>query len=165
MKNFNILAVHWKIWILGGGRFTKKSILRRDCLKGGLEQFADLRGGGLGWQERGGGVFEGEWYPNAHYEDPIHICNFDIDHPVTISNFPQKLAKNQYICVGTNNISSLSYISSALVFRTTLRTTAEVNCLIFKIPCKKVIVIILYQQKSLNLPEKLAGNHYICEQF
>ena len=33
-------------------------------------QFADLRGGGGGgaWQERGGGVFEGGWYTNAHYD-------------------------------------------------------------------------------------------------
>ena len=39
----------------------------RDCLKGGggLGQFADLRGA---WQESGGGVFEGGWYPNAHYD-------------------------------------------------------------------------------------------------
>ena len=22
----------------------------------------------MAWQERGGGVFEGSWYPNAHYE-------------------------------------------------------------------------------------------------
>ena len=31
-----------------------------DCLKRGLGQSADLGGGG-GWQERGGGVFEGRW--------------------------------------------------------------------------------------------------------
>ena len=32
--------------------------------KGGLGQFVDLR---EDWQERGG-VFEGVWYPNAHYD-------------------------------------------------------------------------------------------------
>ena len=39
---------------------------------GGLGQFADLRGGGLG-----GGVFERGWYPNAHYvlSDQVWWCN------------------------------------------------------------------------------------------
>ena len=60
MKNFNILGVHWKIWLLGGG-FTKNQypIERWDSLKrGGGGQFTNLKGGGLGKKE-GGGVFEG----------------------------------------------------------------------------------------------------------
>ena len=37
----------------------EKPIWRGDCRKmGWLGQFVDLRGA---WQERGGGVFEGEW--------------------------------------------------------------------------------------------------------
>ena len=36
----------------------KNQYIGEDCLKRGLGQFAHLRGGG-GWQERGGGVFEG----------------------------------------------------------------------------------------------------------
>ena len=48
MKNFNILGVHWKIWLLGG---VMKSQYRGVIAeKGGLRQFADLRGA---WQERG----------------------------------------------------------------------------------------------------------------
>ena len=62
MKNFNIMGVHWKVWLLGGGGGHRKLIYRGNCLKrmgvGGLGQFADLRG--KAWQKRGGGVFEGE---------------------------------------------------------------------------------------------------------
>ena len=64
MKNFDILAVHWKIQLLG--RVTKNQqggLLKKE----GLGLLADLRGGGSAWQERGGGAFEGGWYPNAHY--------------------------------------------------------------------------------------------------
>ena len=54
MKNFNILWVHEKIRLLGRG-FTKNQYREWIAYKGGLGQFADLRGA---WQERGGGVFE-----------------------------------------------------------------------------------------------------------
>ena len=52
MKNFNILGIHGKIRVLGGG--SHKTIYRGDCLK---------RGGG-GWQERGI-VFEGGLIPQC----------------------------------------------------------------------------------------------------
>ena len=61
MKNFNILGVHWKIWLLGG-EFKKNRYRGRDCQKRGLGQFADLRRGLA--EKRGGG--EG-WYPDADY--------------------------------------------------------------------------------------------------
>ena len=62
MKNFNILWVHWKLRLLGGGGY-KKPIQRGDCLTRGLEQFTDLSRGA--WQERRGGDFKwGSWYPN-----------------------------------------------------------------------------------------------------
>ena len=49
MKNFNIMEVPWKIRFLWeekiyGSRKTN-IIYRRDCLKRGLGQFPDLRGG------------------------------------------------------------------------------------------------------------------------
>ena len=55
MKNFNTLGFHWKIQLLGDGEFMKNRYRGMDCLKRGA------------WQERGGGVFEGGWYSNAHY--------------------------------------------------------------------------------------------------
>ena len=63
MKSFNILGIHWKIWLLGGGGLTKNQY-RGGGLpkKGSLGQFANLRGT---WQERGGRG----WYPNAHYDN------------------------------------------------------------------------------------------------
>ena len=68
MKNFDILHLHWKIWLLGG-EFMKNQYRGGEggCLKRGLGQFADLRG--LAWQERGGSVFEGGWYLDAHYNE------------------------------------------------------------------------------------------------
>ena len=45
MKNFNILGVHWKICLLGGG--VMKNQYRGGLPKkggGGLQQFGDLRG-------------------------------------------------------------------------------------------------------------------------
>ena len=52
MKNLNILGVHWKIQLLRG-EGHKKLIKERLPKKGGLGQFADLRGA---WQEKGVGV-------------------------------------------------------------------------------------------------------------
>ena len=63
MKNFNILGVHRKIWVLRGGGH-KRPIYRWDCLKREAWTVCRFKGG---WQERGGGVFEGGSYPNAHY--------------------------------------------------------------------------------------------------
>ena len=42
------------------------------------KQFADLKKGD--WQERGSGVFERGWYPNAHYayersSNPLYLGN------------------------------------------------------------------------------------------
>ena len=43
MKNFNILKVHWKIQLLGGG--SCKTTTEGGLSVKGLGQFADLRGG------------------------------------------------------------------------------------------------------------------------
>ena len=52
MKNFNILGVHRKIGVLGGGGHEKPRYKGGLPKKGGLGQFAELRGA---WQESGGG--------------------------------------------------------------------------------------------------------------
>ena len=51
-----------------------------------------------------------------NFQDHIHKRDFDIYYPLTISDFPQMQAQNQYVCVGTQNISSLSDISSLCFF-------------------------------------------------
>ena len=56
MKNFNILVVHWKIRLLGGGS-------RKTNIDGGLPKketwkVCRLKGAG-GWRERGDGDFKG----------------------------------------------------------------------------------------------------------
>ena len=46
MKDFNIFGVHWKIPLLEGGVHVKPIYSQYITpLKGGLGQFADLRGG------------------------------------------------------------------------------------------------------------------------
>ena len=45
IKNFNIMWVHYVIQFLGGRSSQKKLKKRKDCLKGGHEQVADLKGG------------------------------------------------------------------------------------------------------------------------
>ena len=51
--------VHWKIRFLRGGGYN---YLKR----GSLAVYKFKVGGGT-WPEKGGGVFLGGWYPNAHY--------------------------------------------------------------------------------------------------
>ena len=65
MKNFNILGVHWKIWLLGGA--TKNQYKGGIALKGGFGQFLSLRWG-LGKKEGWWCFWGGGWYPNAHYD-------------------------------------------------------------------------------------------------
>ena len=63
MKNFDILGVHWKIWLLGG-EFTKKNDIEGDCLKKGPWTVCRFKGA---WQERGGVFLRGGWYLDVHY--------------------------------------------------------------------------------------------------
>ena len=75
MKNFNIQRVHRKIRLLVG-RTHEKPIERRDCLKrGGLGQFADLRGE-LDKKE-GEGVFE-----RGGVDTPMHTMREEIQKSI-----------------------------------------------------------------------------------
>ena len=50
VKNFNIMGVHWNIWLLGGWEFTKKQYIWGNSLKRwGLEQ---AKGRGA-WRKKG----------------------------------------------------------------------------------------------------------------
>ena len=98
-----------------------------------------------------------------NFQDHIHKSDFHIYHPVTMSNFAQKLAQNQYICVATQNISSLADIISPLLFLKSLRTTAEVELFNFQYPRQKSNFDTNYmKRKSLYLSEKLTRKHNIC---
>ena len=84
MKNFNILVVYWKIWLLGEGKGgTRKTNIEGGLPKkeGGLEQFADLRGA---WQERGGVFLRG-------VDTPMHTME-------TLASF-RKQQKTQKLAV------------------------------------------------------------------
>ena len=90
IKNFNILGVHWKIWLLVGGFSKNQYRVGADGLKrGGLDSLPIQGGGGGGaWQEREPGVLlrgRGVWYPNAHYEFPIQIL---VIFPITTRFWP-----------------------------------------------------------------------------
>ena len=78
-----------------------------------------------------------------NFQDQIHKSDFDIYHPLTIPNFPQMLAQNQYICVGTYNISSLSDISSPSLFLESLRATAKVEWLNFQDPIQESVLTLI----------------------
>ena len=72
MKNFNILGVHWKTWLLGGGEggVMKNQYRGEDCLKrGGAWTVCQFKGA---WQERGG-VFEG-----GGGDTPIHTMPLSV---------------------------------------------------------------------------------------
>ena len=62
-KNFNILGVHWKIQFLEGG-------LEKPIYSARLPKKREWV-----WIERGGGVFQGGWYPNAHYD---YFVSFEV---------------------------------------------------------------------------------------
>ena len=71
IKNFKIVGVHWKIRLLGrgggwGGGGGGGGGAWETNIEGGLGQFVHLRKGLA--RKGSGGVFEGGWYPNAHYE-------------------------------------------------------------------------------------------------
>ena len=77
------MGVYWKIQLLGGGS-RKTNIEWVDCLKRGAWT-VDLR---EGWQERGHGVLEGGWYPDAHYElSQNHLIHVLIQPSVIASNW------------------------------------------------------------------------------
>ena len=66
MQNYNILGVHWKIQVLGVG--SQKTNIEGGLPKnGGLDSLQIWDG-----KKEGGGVFKGDWYPNAHYEYNWH---------------------------------------------------------------------------------------------
>ena len=57
IKNYNILGVHWRIWVLGGW-FLKNQFRRRGCLK--REAWTVWGFKGRAWQERRRWCFWGE---------------------------------------------------------------------------------------------------------
>ena len=67
IKKYDILEVHWKIWLLGGG-VTKNSIEGGELFKGGrgLGQFADLMGRDLA-RKRGVVLLMAGGGGDAHY--------------------------------------------------------------------------------------------------
>ena len=93
MKFFYFVVVHWNIWFLGGrGGAWKTSIEGGIAWKGGLGQFADLRGLG----KKDGVVFlKGGWYPNAHYVIVALLCQHNYQlcklHQAVLTEEPQAL--------------------------------------------------------------------------
>ena len=64
MKNFSIIG-SLKNSIFRWKKSRKTNMLGNDCFKKSeLEQFAYLRSG---LAKKGEGIFESDWYPNAHY--------------------------------------------------------------------------------------------------
>ena len=74
IKNFYFLGVHWKIRLLGGGG-SRKTIIEGGLAKKGACIVCRFKGAGFGKKE-GDGVFDGGWYPNAHYEKVTDVLAF-----------------------------------------------------------------------------------------
>ena len=66
MKNFNILGVHRKIWVLGG--------LHEKIIYGGDWTVCGFKGRGGGLTMKKGGCFWVGWYPNAYYVFYVEEC-------------------------------------------------------------------------------------------
>ena len=77
------------------------------------------------------------------------------------------LALSQYAQGESQNISSILHISCLLHFLKSFRNTAYVELFNFQDPTQKKTDFGSYYIKiqSLNLPEKVAGNQNVCEQF
>ena len=63
-------------------------------------------------------------------------------------------------------MSSLLDITSSLHFLwTVLELLLDWNCLIFKMPYKKLILTFIRSKDCVTLPENVAGNLNMCEEF
>ena len=89
-----------------------------------------------------------------NFQDPIHKNDFHIYDQLRISNFSQELAPNQHICVATQNNSSLSDISSTLLFWKASELQLQQNSLILNIPDEKVTLTFFISKSSLKLYQK-----------
>ena len=97
----------------------------------------------------------------TQFQNPIHKNNFNIYHTQRIFNFPQKLARNQYICGESQNASPLCAISPSLSFLKMLRTTAQRELIYFHDTIQKSDFNTYYATAIFNLPEKLLATN-IC---
>ena len=84
---------------------------------GGLGQFVDLRGA---WQERGGGVFEGGCYTNAHYD-----------------------SANMLLEIKESRESSLNLSNNKMVILLFWLSNQHLRCLDLKLPSKWFMFLIL----------------------
>ena len=91
------------------------------------------------------------------FNSPINKSDFDIYHTVTILNVPQAFEEPVYIW------RILEY-QFPLLFLEIVRAIFKVKLVNFQNPIQKIDFDIYYiKRQSLNLPEKLAGNHNLCE--
>ena len=108
---FNVLRVHWKIQLLGGGS-RKTNTEREDCLKmrGGLDSLSIE--GGLGKKERGGVFF----LVGGGFDTQCTLCSkLDIFTHFTFTNLPWcSQSMNSLIYVYSIQIPSWSQTWSRL---------------------------------------------------
>ena len=74
IKNFNILGVHWKIWLLVGGFSKNQYRVGADGLKrGGLDSLP-IQGGGAGGV-LGKKESQGCFWGGGRFDTPMHTMN------------------------------------------------------------------------------------------
>ena len=92
------------------------------------------------------------------FNSPINKSDFDIYHTVTILNVPQAFEEPVYIW------KILEY-QFPLLFLESLRAIVKVKLVNFQNSIQKIDTFYIYyiKRQSLNLPEKVAGNHDLYE--
>ena len=141
-KSFNILGVHWKIQFLEGG-------LEKPIYSARLPKKREWV-----WIERGGGVFQGGWYPNAHYD---YFVSFEvIEKRFTKIKFKYFNGNCNY---SNGQVYALPHKSLAFC-KTFLWTSFFVfNCILLRqaISLKKMVVLsvkftILFSRSPVCIP-------------
>ena len=88
--------------------------------KGGLGQFADLRGGGLA-RKRGGVLLKGGWYSNAHYagqlpQEHLSFLQNLLDFIIT-KYLKQEVDENLTVCVDKHSPCGLSMTGDIKIYQ------------------------------------------------
>ena len=132
MKNFDIRGL-MKNTIFWGEEFTKNQYVRGIPSKGGLGQFADLRG--PAWRKRGG-CFWGGWYPSGHYKSVGYKseCLVDVDSALKHGKKYAKIGLMPREIYLVNNINIKSVRSIIMeYFEKVKRTTAPTGIYFLKL--------------------------------
>ena len=94
-------------------------------------------------------------WSTEYFPDLIHKKDFDIYDPVTICNLPTKLPPNKYMSRIFRILVPSQILHGPCIFWTDLELLLDQNCLIFKMPYKKLILTFIRSKDSVLLYQKM----------